>query len=192
MFGAQSLCTGLIPPQLCEGCEDFCLETDVVPAEPPASSRPGKPDPGARTVFFARDPASATPRAWTMDRLDDRKNWVAGKGLIFPARAGATGLYGVGFFGASMSTDATTRLILSFLAHSRMNQALEARGHGLSARQLETLRWAAEGKTDQEIATIMGVSGHTVDKYMRQSREALDAVNRTAVIVKAIRLGLIA
>jgi DNA-binding CsgD family transcriptional regulator len=37
----------------------------------------------------------------------------------------------------------------------------------------------------------MALSSHTIDKYMRQIKDALGAANRTAAIVAAIRCGLI-
>jgi len=61
----------------------------------------------------------------------------------------------------------------------------------MAPRQMDVIGWAAEGKTDWEIGMILHVSEHTVDKYMRQVKEKLDATNRVQMIAKAIRLGLI-
>ena len=83
--------------------------------------------------------------------------------------------------------------MLAHYAFMRMTMILSANPiQPLTDRQIEVLSWAAEGKTDQEIAMILGLSDHTIDKYMRQVREALGAVNRTAAIVVAMRRGLIA
>lgn len=145
----------------------------------------------AETLYFSNDPPSARPKFWTVDP-DDETKFEVGKGLIFPGKADGKDLRGLGFFGRSLSSDETTRVFLAFFAHSMMDRILKMRPLCLTARQLEALRWAAEGKTDQEIASILSVSEHTVDKYMRQSKEALESANRTAAIVRAIRWGLIA
>lgn len=103
---------------------------------------------------------------------------------------------GVIFFGPEIREDESTGQLLAVLAHyafMRMTMILSANPiQPLTDRQIEVLSWAAEGKTDQEIAMILGLSDHTIDKYMRQIREALCAVNRTAAIVVAMRRGLIA
>jgi DNA-binding CsgD family transcriptional regulator len=192
IFEVEIICAGLIPPHYCSGAPDICYETDLVPPLPPPDTpaRWNLP-PDAETLYFTGDPASATPRFWTLDAVKARKCGI-GKGLIYPGKGESAGVRGLGFFGKSLSTDHTTKTALAFFAHSMMDRMLRARAVRLTARQLETLRLAAEGKTDAEIAEILGISGHTVDKYMRQSKEALDAANRTAAIVRALRWGLIA
>ena len=61
----------------------------------------------------------------------------------------------------------------------------------LSKREQEVLQWAAEGKTEWEIGTILGLSEHTVEKFIRSARGKLHAGNRTHAVAQAIRLGLI-
>lgn len=55
----------------------------------------------------------------------------------------------------------------------------------LTTRQREVLEWVGEGKTLQEIATIMGVSRSTVEKHLRLAREALDVETSTQAVLKA-------
>ncbi|MBV7409838.1 LuxR family transcriptional regulator [Maritimibacter sp. DP1N21-5] len=52
----------------------------------------------------------------------------------------------------------------------------------LSRRQLEVLEWVALGKSNQDVATIMGVSVPTVEKHLRNAREKL-VVDTTAQAV---------
>jgi len=61
----------------------------------------------------------------------------------------------------------------------------------LSDRERECLRWVAEGKTTEDIALILGVSGNTVNKYIVSSIQKLSAGNRTMAVAIAIRTGLI-
>ncbi len=102
---------------------------------------------------------------------------------------------GVIFFGKEICREDSSGRVLALLADyacARIMMILRARPtQPLSDRQIEVLSWAAEGKTDQEIAQILGLSDHTIDKYMRQIKETLGAVNRTAAIVSAMRCGLI-
>lgn len=62
-------------------------------------------------------------------------------------------------------------------------------GSLLSKREVECLRWAAVGKTDQEIATIMDRSRATVRFHIQNAAMKLDAVNRSQTVFKASKLG---
>jgi DNA-binding CsgD family transcriptional regulator len=59
----------------------------------------------------------------------------------------------------------------------------------LSKREVECLRWAALGKTDQEIAMIMSRSCATVRFHIHNAAIKLDAVNRSQTVFKASQLG---
>ena len=61
----------------------------------------------------------------------------------------------------------------------------------LSPRALECLRWAAIGRTDQQIAAIMEVKLTTVRTYMAQLRRAFGVCSRTELSRQAQRFGLI-
>jgi DNA-binding CsgD family transcriptional regulator len=59
----------------------------------------------------------------------------------------------------------------------------------LSKREVECLRWAALGKTDQEIATIIHRSCATIRFHIHNAAVKLDAVNRSQTLFKASQLG---
>jgi len=61
----------------------------------------------------------------------------------------------------------------------------------LSSRELDCLRWAAAGKSSEEIALILSLSSHTVNEYLKQAMRKLDAVTRIQAVAAACRLGLI-
>ncbi|ASY64157.1 hypothetical protein SJ05684_c27260 [Sinorhizobium sojae CCBAU 05684] len=61
----------------------------------------------------------------------------------------------------------------------------------LSSREIECLRWAAAGKSSDEIAIILGISAYTVASYFKSAARKLDAVNRVQAIARAIRMKLI-
>ncbi len=190
-FGVETICAGVIPLRFCEIASEACYEARHVPDPPsPEQSKARNDKAEVETLYFTRSEDPARALVWAGHDDDERRS-RAGKGLIFPRKVDEKGVYGLGFFGTSMTSDETTKVTLSFFAHANMDRMLNTRPYRLTPRQLEALQWAADGKTDQEIAQILGISGHTVDKYMRQTKEALHAVNRTVAIVRAIRYGLI-
>lgn len=56
------------------------------------------------------------------------------------------------------------------------------RAMGLSPRQGEVLGWAAQGKTNAEIAVILGISALTVKKHLESIFHILGVENRTAAV----------
>lgn len=61
----------------------------------------------------------------------------------------------------------------------------------LSRRELECVRLIARGKSDWEIAAILGLSAETVRGYVKRARLAYDVVSRTQLVVRALHDGLI-
>ena len=61
----------------------------------------------------------------------------------------------------------------------------------LSSREIECLRWAAAGKSSDEIGIILGISAYTVSSYFKSATRKLQAVNRMQAIACALRLKLI-
>ncbi|MDU0961211.1 MAG: response regulator transcription factor, partial [Bradyrhizobium sp.] len=59
---------------------------------------------------------------------------------------------------------------------------------GLTVREAEVLSWLSKGKTNRDIAQILGLSPRTVDKHLEQIYAKLGVENRTAAA--AIATGL--
>lgn len=57
---------------------------------------------------------------------------------------------------------------------------------GLTPRAAETLLWVAQGKTNPEIATILGISEGTVKKHVLEIFEKLQVETRTAASLRAL------
>lgn len=55
----------------------------------------------------------------------------------------------------------------------------------LTPRQREALEWVGDGKTMQDIATIMGLTPATVEKHLRLAREALEVETTAQAVLKA-------
>ena len=61
----------------------------------------------------------------------------------------------------------------------------------LSLRELEVLRWCAEGKTAVEIGMILSITERTANFHIANAIEKLNVTNKTAAVLRAYQLGLI-
>jgi DNA-binding NarL/FixJ family response regulator len=59
---------------------------------------------------------------------------------------------------------------------------------GLTPRATETLLWLAQGKTNVDIATILGITESTVKKYVQEIFEKLGVETRGAAAVMALEV----
>jgi DNA-binding NarL/FixJ family response regulator len=59
---------------------------------------------------------------------------------------------------------------------------------GLTARATETLLWLAQGKTNPDIATILGITESTVKKHVQEIFEKLGVETRGAAAVRALEV----
>ena len=82
----------------------------------------------------------------------------------------------------------TRRFITGYVAATRPKRRIPADCE-LSKREVECLRWAAIGKTDREIATIIDLSHATIRYHINRASEKLIAVNRAQTVFKAGQLG---
>ena len=62
---------------------------------------------------------------------------------------------------------------------------------GLSSREKEMLNWICTGKSNPEIAEIIGISPWTVKIHVRNLRAKLDVSSRSQAVAKAFELGLL-
>ncbi len=61
----------------------------------------------------------------------------------------------------------------------------------ISVRELECLKWIAEGKTAWEAGVILGISERTVRFHLNAAREKLDCLTTTQAVAKAVATQLI-
>ena len=57
---------------------------------------------------------------------------------------------------------------------------------GLTPRAAEALLWLAQGKTNSDIATILGITESTVKKYVQEMFEKMGVETRGAATVRAL------
>lgn len=84
--------------------------------------------------------------------------------------------------------------LISIYAHNKTRDIMVGNGNraakratGLSAREIEVLKWMAAGKTNWEIARILGVAERTVEFHVSQALRRLNAVTRTQAVAEAFR-----
>lgn len=61
----------------------------------------------------------------------------------------------------------------------------------LTSREIEVLRWTAEGKTSGDVGQIMDISERTVNFHVNNAIEKLGVANKTAAVIKALLLRLL-
>ena len=79
-------------------------------------------------------------------------------------------------------------------AHYKISLLIE-RDHSkkikLSRRESEVLHWMARGKSNPDIATILGISAETVDTYARRLYPKLGVHDRVSAVFEGIARGLV-
>jgi len=87
--------------------------------------------------------------------------------------------------------------LLGQLTHAALVEKLVQRSSqpapapALSERELEVLKWTAEGKTSGEVAMIMNITERTVNFHISNCIVKLDASNKLHAAVKAAMSGLL-
>lgn len=61
----------------------------------------------------------------------------------------------------------------------------------LSNREIEVLRWTADGKTSNDISCILNIAERTVNFHMNNIVTKMNAANKTSAVIKAAMLGLL-
>lgn len=76
-------------------------------------------------------------------------------------------------------------------AESLWRKAAPDQGPTLSVRELECLRWSADGKTSSEIGLILGISQRTVYFHMKNVAMKLGVYSTRHAISRAVMMGII-
>jgi DNA-binding CsgD family transcriptional regulator len=82
-----------------------------------------------------------------------------------------------------------THLAMSRLLIPKLTIETERR---LTEREVEVLKWTADGKTSGEISQILYISVDTVNFHVKNTVSKLEVANKTSAAVRAVTLGLLA
>ncbi len=119
-------------------------------------------------------------------------------GAYFSVHLANGRLGAVNFSGSGNQPDHQQLVELNYLANLLYSKIHEIRksddelDFGLKKNEINCLKWTSQGKTSWEIASIMGLSEHTVNHYLTSAAQKLDTSNRTHAVSKALRLKIIA
>ena len=101
-------------------------------------------------------------------------------------------------FGREMSTDdaeVVTRVIeIAQFQHRKVCWLIERdyKPHvAISKREQEVLYWMARGKSNGDVATILGIAPGTVDTFVRRLYAKLDVNDRISAVIEAMSRGLV-
>ncbi len=82
----------------------------------------------------------------------------------------------------------TAHLALSRIYMARQPERDRVR---LTEREIEVLKWTADGKTSREISDLLVVSENTINFHIKNAVAKLQTANKTAAVVRAAMLGLL-
>jgi LuxR family transcriptional regulator, quorum-sensing system regulator SolR len=145
--------------------------------------------------YFLIDPTvkhglkSTMPLVWTEQLFQPERAFWEEARMLTLARSGET------LTEAELDDKGYKMIWLTQITHQLMakrlsNEIAPERASMLSAREIDVLRWTAEGKTASDIATIMHITERTANFHIGNCIKKLNATNKTAAAVKAALLGL--
>jgi DNA-binding CsgD family transcriptional regulator len=84
----------------------------------------------------------------------------------------------------------TADLVHQSVLNETLNETVNYRAE-LTDREIQCLRWSAEGKTYQDISDLMSISTRTVRFFLESARAKLGCLNTTHTVAAAMHKGLI-
>lgn len=151
----------------------------------------------SRSTFTWQDAYATAPREDVRAVGGEAAEFGLREGIVIPVETLDDAPIAVSFGGSRLDLGPEEIVALRFATTYAIGQILHHRsGEGcsdaeLSPRELDCLRWSAEGKSDWEIGKILGISSATVEKHHLALRAKLGAVNRGHAIAKALRAKII-
>jgi LuxR family transcriptional regulator len=148
---------------------------------------------GACSWSWIADPANMTPAEQRVTDFNRAMGVTAGYTISFRAvsrrtkgAAALTARPGLGQddVDAIWAEHGASLQVMSNVVYLKM-LTLPHATRSLTKRQREVLEWVGDGKTTQDIATILGLTAATVEKHLRLAREALGVETTAQAVLKA-------
>lgn len=119
-------------------------------------------------------------------------------GIIVPIHGPHGTLAGMSISGPSIKTGSSDVAGFDIMMRSSYIKAVEILGLDekirslpLSNRQRDCLNWAQHGKSNREVAQILGISEHTVKEHMNAAKKALGVSSKIEAVIVARGANLI-
>ena len=93
--------------------------------------------------------------------------------------------------GRSFFSPAVSRLLLEDYVRSLKQRGLEDSYHLLTDREKEVLQLLAEGRSNKEVAAVLGVGLSTIETHRANLMQKLNLHNTAEIVLYAVRKGLI-
>ncbi|GLK54525.1 helix-turn-helix transcriptional regulator [Methylopila capsulata] len=130
--------------------------------------------------------------------MNEARDFGLRDGLAVPIVLTDGSLGSVSFGGSHVDVPPEAVGAINLIAIYAMGRAVQLRTEAeigararLTPREVDALRWAAEGKTLSQIGTCLGISDRTVEHHLKSAAVKLGAANRAHTIAEAFRAGLI-
>jgi DNA-binding CsgD family transcriptional regulator len=155
------------------------------------------------TPFFWSDVTSRLDRlSQPHQMMDQAADAGLGDGIGISLRGDGSELAGVGIARSSLPGSGRCKrqdynflggayLLSTCLHETYRDLIIKSARAAVSAREHDILSWGAEGKTDEDIDTILGISTSTVRFHWNNIFKKLAANSRTYAITKALRQHII-
>lgn len=164
----------------------------------------GAHDMAIKRVLQSADPfswKSTLPLANTRQRkrvFETAKDFGYRDGWVVPYFYETGGVGATTFAGDQICDSPEARHTLSYAgslyyryAHKKtLAETLQTEDLSLTARQREIAYWISQGKTDKEIAVILGIAHRTVNRHMEDLRHKFVSGTRAEVIAKILKHNL--
>ena len=156
-----------------------------------------------RTPFFWSDLTSRLDRLSQLHQMmDQAADAGVGDGIGISLRGDGSELVGVGIARSSLPGSGRKKrqdynflggayLFSTCLHETYRDLTIKSARAAVSAREHDILSWAAEGKTDEDIGMILGITASTVRFHWKNIFKKLAANGRTYAITKALRQHII-
>ena len=162
-------------------------------------------DPSVRLAHLSQEPL-----VWTEDMFANTRDFweeARGEGLSVGWAQSSLDGFGVGgmltlsrggepFSAAELREKEAKMRWLTQAAHLSLSRLMQARyvaqlEDALTAREVEVLKWTADGKTAADIGDILSISIPTVNFHIKNAVLKLKVANKTAAVVQALMRGLL-
>jgi DNA-binding CsgD family transcriptional regulator len=152
------------------------------------------------TPFTWQDATAGTLTEPSQRVMDEATDFGLRTGVSMPVHTarGELGILSLASEDKDTEKAARARPYVQLLAgylHEALHRVLdvtEQPAHApLTERELECLRWAADGKTSWEISILLATAERTVNFHLNNAARKLGVVNRQHAVAKAVMLGLL-
>jgi DNA-binding NarL/FixJ family response regulator len=142
-------------------------------------------DPTGRVLWQSPQAAKWLREAQAVGQWPERWRdaWQTGTSLRLPWADGRI----MHIDGVAMLGSAEVMLLMRFAAADVGEAQSRVRNAALTPRETEVLSWVAKGKTNRDIADILGLSPRTVNKHLEHVFEKLGVETRAAAAALASR-----